>query len=228
MNHFEADITPKSPQPSPGPLREEVVHVPLITQAHLYPETITETVFGVLPHVHSHRVNFLERLWAYLTINNLLERVAKGEINACVDENGANSLARAKREIASLLYDDEDYDDEGYSGSGEGPGDSSEEDEYYYGKEEDDSEYTVDDIMDVVGDADIVMCNNLERALYLSLKYEFVTPLTSLVVVKPGSGAEQGDFGELGVRLMSGAARSGSGLPWSLGIILLLMRCLRV
>ena len=183
-------------------------------------------MFGVLPHVHSHRVNFLERLWAYLTINNLLERVAKGEINSCVDENGANSLARAKREIASLLYDDEDYD-EGYSGSGEGP-ESGEEDEYYYGKEEDDSEYTVDDIMDVVGDADIVMCNNLERALYLSLKYEFVTPLTSLVVVKPGSGAEQGDFGELGVRLMSGAARSGSGLPWSLGIMLLLMRCLRV
>ena len=199
-------------------------------QAHLYPETITETVFGVLPRVHSHRVNFLERLWAYLTINNLLERVAKGEINSCVDENGANSLARAKREIASLLYDDEDYDDydEGYSGSGEGP-ESGEEDEYYYGKEEDDSEYTVDDIMDVVGDADIDMCNNLERALYLSLKYEFVTPLTSLVVVKPGSGAEQGDFGELGVRLMSGAARSsGPGLPWSLGITLLLMRCLRV
>ncbi len=32
-----------------------------------------------------------------------------------------------------------------------------------------------------------------ERALYLSLKYEFVTPLTSLVVVKPGS-KEKGDF----------------------------------
>ena len=229
MNHIEAEITPNPPTPSrlfEG--RSRSTFVAPFPQAHLYPETITETVFGVLPHVHSHRVNFLERLWAYLTINNLLERVAKGEINSCVDENGANSLARAKREIASLLYDDEDYDDEGYSGSGEGPGDSSEENEYYYGKEEDDSEYTVDDIMDVVGDADIVMCNNLERALYLSLKYEFVTPLTSLVVVKPGSGAEQGDFGELGVRLMSGAARSGSGLPWSLGIILLLMRCLRV
>jgi len=32
-----------------------------------------------------------------------------------------------------------------------------------------------------------------ERALYLSLKYEFVTPLTSLVVVKPDS-KEKGDF----------------------------------
>jgi hypothetical protein len=31
----------------------------------------------------------------------------------------------------------------------------------------------------------LVLCNNLERALYLSLKYQFVTPLTSLVVVKP-------------------------------------------
>lgn len=165
----------------------------------------------------------MERLWAYLTINNLLERVAKGEINSCADENGANSLARAKREIIeSLLYDDEDYDD-GYSGSGDGAAAAadSNEDEYYYGKE-DELEYSVDDIMDVVGDADIVMCNNLERALYLSLKYEFVTPLTSLVVVKPDSGAEQGDFGELGVRFMSGAARSGPEQPWSLGLVLLL------
>ena len=176
-----------------------------------------------MPRVHTHRVNFLERLWAYLTINNLLERVAKGEINSCVDENGANSLARAKREIESLLYDDEDYD--GYSGSGEGA--DSGENDYYYGKE-DEVEYTVDDIMDVVGDADIVMCNNLERALYLSLKYEFVTPLTSLVVVKPDSGAEQGDFGELGVRFMSGAVRSGPGQPCSLGITLLLTAFVRV
>ena len=181
-----------------------------------------------MPRVHTHRVNFLERLWAYLTINNLLERVAKGEINSCADENGANSLARAKREIESLLYDDEDYD--GYSGSGDGA-DSTEEDEYYYSKG-DELEYTVDDIMDVVGDADIVMCNNLERALYLSLKYEFVTPLTSLVVVKPDSGAEQGDFGEIGVRFMSGAVRSGppAGQPWSrsLGLALLLTAFVRL
>ena len=34
-----------------------------------------------------------------------------------------------------------------------------------------------------------------ERALYLSLKYEFVTPLTSLVVVKPDS-KEKGNFGD--------------------------------
>ena len=30
-----------------------------------------------------------------------------------------------------------------------------------------------------------VICNNLQRALYLSLRYQFVTPLTSLVVIKP-------------------------------------------
>jgi hypothetical protein len=34
-----------------------------------------------------------------------------------------------------------------------------------------------------------------ERALFLSLKYEFVTPLTSLVVVKPDS-KEKGNFGD--------------------------------
>ena len=36
-----------------------------------------------------------------------------------------------------------------------------------------------------MGDEDLVICDNIERALYLSLKYEFVTPLTSLVVVSP-------------------------------------------
>ena len=39
------------------------------------------------------------------------------------------------------------------------------------------------------------MCDNLERALILSLKYNFVTPLTSLVVVKPHS-VENGDIAE--------------------------------
>ena len=40
-----------------------------------------------------------------------------------------------------------------------------------------------------------VICNNLERALLLSLKYQFVTPLTSLVVVKPDI-IEDGDIQE--------------------------------
>ena len=40
-----------------------------------------------------------------------------------------------------------------------------------------------------------LICNNLERALLLSLKYQFVTPLTSLVVVKPDI-IEDGDIQE--------------------------------
>ena len=51
------------------------------------------------------------------------------------------------------------------------------------------------------------MCNNLVRALYLSLRYQFVTPLTSLVLVKPDS-VENGDIKEADmfnrkIRLMS-------------------------
>ena len=54
-------------------------------QAEFYPQTITETVFDVLPRVREsvNGVNFLERLWAYLTIRDLLERVAKGDLNSC-------------------------------------------------------------------------------------------------------------------------------------------------
>ena len=40
-----------------------------------------------------------------------------------------------------------------------------------------------------------MICNNLERALLLSLKYQFVTPLTSLVVIKPDI-IEDGDIQE--------------------------------
>merc|ERR1719507_2407302 len=40
-----------------------------------------------------------------------------------------------------------------------------------------------------------VICNNLERALFLSLRYQFVTPLTSLVVIKPDT-IEKGDIAE--------------------------------
>ena len=55
------------------------------------------------------------------------------------------------------------------------------------------------------------MCNNLKRALYLSLRYQFVTPLTSLVVVKPDS-VENGDIKEADmfnrkIRLMSKGVR---------------------
>jgi hypothetical protein len=55
-------------------------------QAQFYPQTITETVFEVLPRVRDsiNGINFLERLWAYLTIRDLLEKVAKGQLNSCV------------------------------------------------------------------------------------------------------------------------------------------------
>ena len=60
-----------------------------------------------------------------------------------------------------------------------------------------------------MGDADLIICNNLERALYLSLKYEFVTPLTSLVVVTPDVGESEGEFGDLekAVNFLSTASR---------------------
>ena len=64
--------------------------------------------------------------------------------------------------------------------------------------------------MEEVGDEDIVICDNVARALYLSLKYEFVTPLTSLVVVKPDRANEAGDIGEAGT---GPAKRTGSAPP---------------
>ena len=55
----------------------------------------------------------------------------------------------------------------------------------------------VEEIMDDLGDDEnLVICDNIERALYLSLKYEFVTPLTSLVVVSPDEAPKEGDLSE--------------------------------
>lgn len=53
-------------------------------------------------------VNFLERLWAYLTIQNLLEKVARGELNSCSEEDfalqeearGAIAAARRRKRSA--------------------------------------------------------------------------------------------------------------------------------
>ena len=64
---------------------------------------------------------------------------------------------------------------------------------------------------------------NLERALLLSLKYQFVTPLTSLVVVKPDV-IEDGDIQEADmfnrkIRVMSGT--EGTTPASSLTIIIL-------
>ena len=147
-------------------------------QAEFYPQTITETVFDVLPRVRQsvNGVNFLERLWAYLTIKNLLERVAKGDLNSCSNKF-ESKIEKRSLPMPSSTIDDEDYDEE------EGSGGS----EYDY----------VEDILDEVGDDDnIVICDNIEYALYLSLKYEFVTPLTSLVVVGPDDDQQEGDLSE--------------------------------
>ena len=80
--------------------------------------------------------------------------------------------------------------------------------EYYDDYSYDEYEYETD-LLETVGDADLIICNNLERALYLSLKYEFVTPLTSLVVVTPDVGESEGEFGDLekAVNFLSTASR---------------------
>ena len=77
-------------------------------------------MFDVLPRVRQsvNGVNFLERLWAYLTIKDLLERVARGELNSCtksIIKEEATST-RKKRKVGSIPVDhtdDEDYDLEG-------------------------------------------------------------------------------------------------------------------
>jgi len=92
------------------------------------------------------KTNFMERLWAYLTIKNLLIKVERGELMSC------NPQDRKRRE-------------------GE-------------------SEQSEDRWRNVP-----VICNNLQRALYLSLRYQFVTPLTSLVVIKPDT-IENGDIAQ--------------------------------
>lgn len=154
------------------------------SEAHFYPQSITETIFDVVPQIRAKDINFLERLWAYLTIKDLLEKVAKGEIDSCANSS-RSSKDLQKRQADPTLYDDEDFESE--SGSGH-----SEE-----GEDTEPEIKSVAEIMDEVGDAEIIICNNLERALFISLKYEFVTPLTSLVVVKPDDSQEPGDIDEV-------------------------------
>merc|ERR1712156_1128466 len=77
-------------------------------------------------------------------------------------------------------------------------------------------ETEVEQILDEVGDEDLVICDNIERALYLSLKYEFVTPLTSLVVVSPDQADKEGKLSELGQhnrRHVTPAIHFGSTAP---------------
>ena len=75
-----------------------------------------------------------------------------------------------------------------------------------------------------------IICNNLERALMLSLKYQFVTPLTSLVVIKPDI-IEDGDIQEADmfnrkIRVMSGGPRTVSVSQWGAVIVFLWLHSL--
>ena len=72
-----------------------------------------------------------------------------------------------------------------------------------------------------------IICNNLERALMLSLKYQFVTPLTSLVVIKPDI-IEDGDIQEADmfnrkIRVMAGGSNTltvSTVILWSSSVLL--------
>ena len=110
------------------------------------PPVLSETVDTYIDMLPMHsatkhladNTNFMERLWAYLTIKDLLTRVEKGQLMSC------NPRIRDRREENREVEEEEE-----------------------------------------VGMKVPVICNNLERALFLSLRYQFVTPLTSLVVIKP-------------------------------------------
>ena len=146
-----------------------------------------------------------------MTIQDLLKRVARGELSSCggighEDSINIDSLHdgdMVKRNARLNSVDDDDDDEYYYDDIPDIFGDSTDNSENIdlnnHSETYTETPAGVADIMDQLGDADIVICDNLERALYLSLKYEFVTPLTSLVVVKPDS-EDYGEFGEAGLR----------------------------
>ena len=143
------------------------------------PDLVSETVdtyIDFMPNVNiTEDVNFMERLWAYLSVKNLLKKVERGDLYSC------HQPVRGERSA---------------------------------GEEETSWEP--------------IMCNNLERALYLSLRYHFVTPLTSLVVVKPDS-IENGDIKEADmfnrkIRMMgAGAGMKAEGLVIMVGILVIVV-----
>merc|ERR1719204_1277112 len=119
---------------------------------------MVDTYIDVLPSFNMSDYNYMERMWAYLSVRSLLTKVERGQLYSC--QPG---------------YQQARYQDDG----------------------------------DVSSFAEPIICNNLERALLLSLKYQFVTPLTSLVVIKPDV-IEDGDIQEADmfnrkIRVMSGA-----------------------
>jgi len=149
------------------------------TVAEIVP--ISETVDTYIDFLPDTRIeyNFLERLWAYLTVQNLFMKLSKGQLVSCQQPGIPHTP------VLELVEQDR-----------EGPGDG------------------------------LIICNNLERALYLSLRYQFVTPLTSLVVVKPQS-RENGNFGEADrfqAKLkISSATRSTPVFVPTLGLLILLV-----
>ena len=143
-----------------------------------------------------------------MTIQDLLKRVARGELSSCGgliqhDTNIKDEVPYvADKTKRDARMQDTNEDDEYYYDDIPHISDETQQKESNMDINHQNELYTetpagVADIMDQLGDADIVICDNLERALYLSLKYEFVTPLTSLVVVKPDS-EDYGEFGEAG------------------------------
>ena len=158
-------------------------------------------------------INFRFAILAYMTIQDLLKRVSRGELSSCggmgpkqgsVPEDIPDPSNRSKRSARRTPVVDDEEDEEYYYDDLPQIFDDNQTTQQHSETNAHGEVYTetpagVADIMDQLGDADIVICDNLERALYLSLKYEFVTPLTSLVVVKPDS-EDYGDFGEAGLR----------------------------
>ena len=159
-------------------------------------------------------ITIIHNFSAYMTIQDLLKRVSRGELSSCggmgpkegtLPQDIPDPSNKSKRSARRTPIDDDDEDDDEYyyddipqifdeNAANQKHSEMNTHNEIYT-----ETPAGVADIMDQLGDADIVICDNLERALYLSLKYEFVTPLTSLVVVKPDS-EDYGDFGEAGLR----------------------------
>jgi hypothetical protein len=180
---------------------------------------VVDTYIDVIPDVLP-KTSFMERLWAYLTIQNLLRKVARGELMSCdrpkrstsyLDqlEGGQMRFHSYLNELKGRQMRSTSYVDE-LEGSGVDDVDM---------EDDEDMERLLNAL-----ESDVLVCNNLERALYLSLHYQFVTPLTSLVVVKPNQ-REKGDFAQADkfgqIRMDSGGEKI-MGDHLMLGIVVLI------
>jgi len=136
-------------------------------------ETV-DTYIDLLPTFNITQYNYMERLWAYLSVRSLLRKVERGQLYSC-----------QPRPQPEFTYQ-------------EGGG----------------------------GFAEPIICNNLERALMLSLKYQFVTPLTSLVVIKPDiiedGDIEEADMFNRKIRVHSAGSETGPHC-WKLILLMSLL-----